>query len=136
MFITLAGKAGEEAPLLQVNHRPLQAIPAVDGVLAVDFHTLCEEARSQLDYIALSRRYHSVMLYNVPVMGPRKENAARRFLALVDEFYECHVKLVIAAETSMFEIYQEEQLKFEYQRCLSRLQEMQSEEYLKLPHLR
>ncbi|CAI1989906.1 cell division protein ZapE [Serratia plymuthica] len=135
MFIKLAGKAGEEAPVLQVNHRPLQAIRAVDGVLAVDFHTLCEEPRSQLDYIALSRLYHSVILYNVQVMGPLKENTARRFLALVDEFYERHVKLVIAAETSMFDIYQGERLKFEYQRCLSRLQEMQSEEYLKLPHL-
>ncbi|AEF47549.1 AFG1-family ATPase [Serratia sp. AS12] len=135
MFIKLAGKAGEDAPVLQVNHRPLQAIRAVDGVLAVDFHTLCEEPRSQLDYIALSRLYHSVILYNVQVMGPLKENTARRFLALVDEFYERHVKLVIAAEASMFDIYQGERLKFEYQRCLSRLQEMQSEEYLKLPHL-
>ncbi|MGP1121258.1 cell division protein ZapE [Serratia sp. CY47444] len=135
MFVKLAGKAGEEAPMLQINHRPLQAIRSVDGVLAVDFHTLCEEARSQLDYIALSRLYHSVILYNVRVMGPLKENTARRFLALVDEFYERHVKLVIGAEVSMFEIYQGERLKFEYQRCLSRLQEMQSEEYLKLPHL-
>ena len=138
MFVKLAGKAGkagEEAPVLQINHRPLQAIRSVDGVLAVDFHTLCEEARSQLDYIALSRLYHSVILYNVQVMGPLKENTARRFLALVDEFYERHVKLVIGAEASMFEIYQGEKLKFEYQRCLSRLQEMQSEEYLKLPHL-
>ncbi len=135
MFVKLAGKAGEEAPMLQINHRPLQAIRSVDGVLAVDFHTLCEEARSQLDYIALSRLYHSVILYNVQVMGPLKENTARRFLALVDEFYERHVKLVIGAEMSMFEIYQGERLKFEYQRCLSRLQEMQSEEYLKLPHL-
>ncbi|BEM35060.1 AFG1 family ATPase [Serratia sp. Lou2A] len=135
MFVKLAGKAGEEAPMLQINHRPLQAIRSVDGVLAVDFHTLCEEARSQLDYIALSRLYHSVILYNVQVMGPLKENTARRFLALVDEFYERHVKLVIGAEVSMFEIYQGERLKFEYQRCLSRLQEMQSEEYLKLPHL-
>lgn len=135
MFIKLAGKAGEDAPVLQVNHRPLQAIRAVDGVLAVDFHTLCEEPRSQLDYIALSRLYHSVILHNVQVMGPLKENTARRFLALVDEFYERHVKLVIAAEASMFDIYQGERLKFEYQRCLSRLQEMQSEEYLKLPHL-
>ncbi len=135
MFVKLAGKAGEEAPVLQINHRPLQAIRSVDGVLAVDFHTLCEEARSQLDYIALSRLYHSVILYNVQVMGPLKENTARRFLALVDEFYERHVKLVIGAEGSMFEIYQGERLKFEYQRCLSRLQEMQSEEYLKLPHL-
>ncbi|MGQ8775888.1 cell division protein ZapE [Serratia sp. NA_112.1] len=135
MFVKLAGKQGEAAPVLQINHRPLQAINAVDGVLAVDFHTLCEEARSQLDYIALSRLYHSVILYNVQVMGPLKENTARRFLALVDEFYERHVKLVIAAEVSMFDIYQGERLKFEYQRCLSRLQEMQSEEYLKLPHL-
>ncbi|HEB0102579.1 TPA: AFG1 family ATPase [Serratia marcescens] len=135
MFVKLAGKAGEDAPVLQINHRPLQAIRSVDGVLAVDFHTLCEEARSQLDYIALSRLYHSVILYNVQVMGPLKENTARRFLALVDEFYERHVKLVIGAEVSMFEIYQGERLKFEYQRCLSRLQEMQSEEYLKLPHL-
>ncbi|HEJ7840781.1 cell division protein ZapE [Serratia marcescens] len=135
MFVKLAGKVGEEAPVLQINHRPLQAIRSVDGVLAVDFHTLCEEARSQLDYIALSRLYHSVILYNVQVMGPLKENTARRFLALVDEFYERHVKLVIGAEASMFEIYQGERLKFEYQRCLSRLQEMQSEEYLKLPHL-
>uniref|UniRef100_A8GK04 Cell division protein ZapE n=1 Tax=Serratia proteamaculans (strain 568) TaxID=399741 RepID=A8GK04_SERP5 len=135
MFVKLAGKPGEAAPVLQINHRPLQAINAVDGVLAVDFHTLCEEARSQLDYIALSRLYHSVILYNVRVMGPLKENTARRFLALVDEFYERHVKLVIAAEASMFDIYQGERLKFEYQRCLSRLQEMQSEEYLKLPHL-
>ncbi|MGN2498051.1 cell division protein ZapE [Serratia marcescens] len=135
MFVKLAGKAGEDAPVLQINHRPLQAIRSVDGVLAVDFHTLCEDARSQLDYIALSRLYHSVILYNVQVMGPLKENTARRFLALVDEFYERHVKLVIGAEASMFEIYQGERLKFEYQRCLSRLQEMQSEEYLKLPHL-
>lgn len=135
MFVKLAGKAGEDAPVLQINHRPLQAIRSVDGVLAVDFHTLCEEARSQLDYIALSRLYHSVILYNVQVMGPLKENTARRFLALVDEFYERHIKLVIGAEASMFEIHQGVQLKFEFQRCLSRLQEMQSEEYLKLPHL-
>jgi cell division protein ZapE len=118
-----------------VNHRPLPAICAAQGVLAVDFHTLCEEARSQLDYIALSRLYHTVLLHNVHCMAARDENTARRFLALVDEFYERRVKLIIAAEVSMFEIYSGERLKFEYQRCLSRLQEMQSEEYLSLPHL-
>jgi len=69
------------------------------------------------------------------VMIYKSKDQARRFLALVDEFYERHVKLVVAAETSLFEIYQGTRLKFEYQRCLSRLQEMQSEEYLRLPHL-
>lgn len=130
-----SGDSGAEPVMLEVNHRPLQALAAVDGVLAVEFHTLCEEARSQLDYIALSKIYHSVLLHNVPVMAADSENAARRFLALVDEFYERHVKLVISAAVPMFEIYQGERLKFEYQRCLSRLQEMQSEEYLKRPHL-
>lgn len=135
MFDKLAGHEGEAGLMLQVNHRPLQALASGDGVLAVEFHTLCEEARSQLDYIALSKIYHSVLLHNVPVMGLKDENSARRFLALVDEFYERHVKLVISAEMPMYEIYQGERLKFEYQRCLSRLQEMQSEEYLKRPHL-
>ncbi|AIN19588.1 AFG1-like ATPase family protein [Yersinia rochesterensis] len=135
IFVKLAGKEGEKSPILEVNHRPLPAICSAQGVLAVDFHTLCEEARSQLDYIALSKLYHTVLLHNVHKMATRDENTARRFLALVDEFYERRVKLIIAAEASMFEIYCGERLKFEYQRCLSRLQEMQSEEYLSLPHL-
>ncbi|CNC51440.1 cell division protein ZapE [Yersinia intermedia] len=135
IFVKLAGKKGDRAPILEVNHRPLPAICSAQGVLAVDFHTLCEEARSQLDYIALSKLYHTVLLHNVHRMETRDENTARRFLALVDEFYERRVKLIIAADVSMFDIYCGERLKFEYQRCLSRLQEMQSEEYLSLPHL-
>ncbi|CNC89046.1 ATPase [Yersinia intermedia] len=135
IFVKLAGKEGDLAPILEVNHRPLPAICSAQGVLAVDFHTLCEEARSQLDYIALSKLYHTVLLHNVHRMETRDENTARRFLALVDEFYERRVKLIIAADVSMFDIYCGERLKFEYQRCLSRLQEMQSEEYLSLPHL-
>jgi len=136
MFVALAGVArDDEQPVLEVNHRPLPTLGMAEGVVAMDFHTLCGEARSQHDYIELSRRFHSVLLYNVPVMINRTEDQARRFLALVDEFYERHVKLVVAAETSLFDIYQGERLKFEYQRCLSRLQEMQSEEYLRLDHL-
>ncbi len=75
------------------------------------------------------------MLFDVPVMTRLMESEARRFIALVDEFYERHVKLVVSAEVPLYEIYQGERLKFEFQRCLSRLQEMQSEEYLKREHL-
>lgn len=135
MFKALAGSARDEAPVLEINHRQMATLGVSEGVLAIDFLTLCGEGRSQHDYIELSRRFHSVLLYNVPVMIYKTEDQARRFLALVDEFYERHVKLVVAAETSLFEIYQGTRLKFEYQRCLSRLQEMQSEEYLRLPHL-
>ncbi|CBJ82961.1 putative ATPase, with nucleoside triP hydrolase domain [Xenorhabdus bovienii str. Jollieti] len=135
MFQRLAGRKGEPNPVLEINHRSMPAISSVDGVLAITFKTLCEDPRSPLDYIALSKLYHSVLLHDTPAMTALDESAARRFLALVDEFYERHVKLIINAEAPMEQIYQGELLTFEYRRCLSRLQEMQSEEYLKLPHL-
>ncbi|CDH32442.1 cell division protein ZapE [Xenorhabdus bovienii] len=135
MFQRLAGRKGEPNPVLEINHRSMPAISSVDGVLAINFKILCEDPRSPLDYIALSKLYHSVLLHDTPAMTALDESAARRFLALVDEFYERHVKLIINAEAPMEQIYQGELLTFEYRRCLSRLQEMQSEEYLKLPHL-
>ncbi|USR64352.1 cell division protein ZapE [Providencia stuartii] len=135
VFVKLAGKEGELNPVLEVNHRKMQVLRSAEGVLAVEFKVLCEEPRSQNDYIYLSNCYHTVLLYDVPSMGSRDENPARRFLALVDEFYERKVKLVINAEVPMESLYQGQLLAFEYQRCLSRLQEMQSEEYLKIPHL-
>lgn len=135
LWLALAGTPREQRPALEINHRPLQTLGAENQTLAVSFTTLCVEARSQHDYIALSRLYHTVMLYDVPVMTPLMENEARRFIALVDEFYERHVKLVVSAQAPLHEIYQGERVKFEFQRCLSRLQEMQSEEYLKREHL-
>ncbi|MGK9173101.1 AFG1 family ATPase [Yokenella regensburgei] len=135
LWQALAGTPRGEAPTLDINHRPLATLGVENQTLAVSFTTLCVEARSQHDYIALSRLFHTVMLFDVPVITARMENEARRFIALVDEFYERHVKLVVSAQVSLHEIYQGEQLKFEFQRCLSRLQEMQSEEYLKLQHM-
>ncbi|KMV72824.1 hypothetical protein WB66_00810 [bacteria symbiont BFo1 of Frankliniella occidentalis] len=135
MFVALAGKPRQSHEPLEINHRKLPTLGVAEGVVAMNFLALCGEGRSQHDYIELSRRFHSVLLYDVPVMIYKTEDQARRFLALVDEFYERHVKLVVSAEASLYEIYQGTRLKFEYQRCVSRLQEMQSEEYLRLPHL-
>lgn len=138
-FIKLAGNEGKVSFLLQINHRPMRVIRRVDGILAIDFYVLCEEARSFLDYIVLSQQYHTVLLHNVPCMEVARKlvhdkNHARRFLELIDEFYEHKVKLIIAAQVPICKLYQGEHLKLEYQRCLSRLQEMQSEKYLRLPH--
>ncbi|AJZ91377.1 hypothetical protein VW41_21320 [Klebsiella michiganensis] len=135
LYVALAGTKREGAPVLEINHRPMATLGIANQTLAIDFSTLCVDARSQHDYIALSRQFHTVLLFNVPVMTMLMESEARRFIALVDEFYERHVKLVVSAETELFAIYQGERLKFEFQRCLSRLQEMQSEEYLRRPHL-
>jgi len=74
------------------------------------------------------------LLHHVHRMGKDDENTARRFVALVDEFYERRVKLVIVADVSMDALYQGTLLEFEFRRCLSRLQEMQSEAYLSQPH--
>lgn len=135
LWLALAGAKRAHAPELEINHRPLQTLGVENQTLAVSFATLCVDARSQHDCIALSRLFHTVMLLNVPVMTPLMESEARRFIALVDEFYERHVKLVVSAEVPLYEVYKGERLKFEFQRCLSRLQEMQSEEYLKLQHM-
>ncbi|WP_449554064.1 cell division protein ZapE [Lelliottia amnigena] len=135
LWLALAGAKRDKSPELEINHRPLQTLGVENQTLAVSFATLCVDARSQHDYIALSRLFHTVMLLDVPVMTPLMESEARRFIALVDEFYERHVKLVVSAEMPLYEIYQGERLKFEFQRCLSRLQEMQSEEYLKRAHM-
>ncbi len=135
LWLALAGAAREHAPTLEINHRPLSTLGVENQTLAVSFATLCVEARSQHDYIALSRLFHTVLLFDVPVMTLLMENEARRFIALVDEFYERHVKLVVSAAAPLYEIYQGERLKFEFQRCLSRLQEMQSAEYLKREHM-
>ncbi len=67
--------------MLEVNHRKMQAIRTAEGVLAIEFKVLCEEPRSQNDYIYLSNCYHTILLYNVPAMGTNDENSARRFLA-------------------------------------------------------
>ena len=126
LWLALAGAKRENSPTLEINHRPLATMGVENQTLAVSFTTLCVDARSQHDYIALSRLFHTVMLFDVPVMTRLMESEARRFIALVDEFYERHVKLVVSAEVPLYEIYQGDRLKFEFQRCLSRLQEMQS----------
>ena len=135
LYVALAGAKREHQPTLEINHRPLPTLGVENQTLAVAYTTLCVDARSQHDYIALSRQFHTVLLFDVPVLTAQRENEARRFIALVDEFYERHVKLVVSAAAPLMEIYQGERLKFEFQRCLSRLQEMQSEEYLKRPHM-
>lgn len=101
----------------------------------IEFNALCGGPRSQSDYIELSRCYHSVLLANVKVMGQHNDDVARRFIAMVDEFYERHVKLIISAEVAMDNLYGEGLLNFEFRRCLSRLSEMQSHEYLATEHL-
>lgn len=131
----LTGECAAVETEIEINHRALPIIKACDGVLYATFEQLCQTARSQNDYIELSRIYHTVLVADVMQMGTATDDAARRFIALVDEFYERNVKLIISAETEMDFLYTGGQLDFEFKRCLSRLVEMQSHEYLAREHL-
>ncbi|RDV28121.1 AFG1 family ATPase [Alteromonas aestuariivivens] len=134
-FTQLAPEAGTERETIEVNHRPIETLRNADGVLMIDFAALCEGPRSQSDYIEISRLYHSVLLANVKSMGHHNDDVARRFIAMVDEFYERHVKLIISAAVPLAELYSDGRLSFEFKRCLSRLKEMQSHDYLATEHL-
>jgi cell division protein ZapE len=106
-----------------------------DGVVMFDFRAVCDGPRSQTDYMEISRLYHTVLIANVEQMGQTTDDIARRFIAMVDEFYERNVKLIMSAEVSMETLYLTGQLNFEFRRCLSRLNEMQSHAYLASQHV-
>ncbi len=99
-----------------------------------EFAELCDGPRSQNDYIELARIFHAILISNVPQLGLGREDQARRFINLVDELYDRNVKLVLSAEVPLNELYRGSQLTFEFSRTISRLQEMQSHEYLAREH--
>jgi cell division protein ZapE len=86
------------------------------------------------DYVEIARDFHTVFVSGVPEFDVTRENEARRFIALVDEFYDRNVKLVLSAASAPGSLYRGERLGFEFQRASSRLTEMQSHEYLARPH--
>ncbi|BDU38548.1 cell division protein ZapE [Vibrio nigripulchritudo] len=131
----LVGDGHKEVLSIEVNHRDVAVLNCHDDVLMASFEQLCESMRSQNDYIEMSREYHTVLLADVKQMGKTNDDAARRFIALVDEFYERNVKLIISSEVALEELYTEGHLNFEFKRCQSRLIEMQSHDYLAKEHL-
>jgi len=134
-FDNLAPEAGHANAPVEINDRQLQSLRLADDVAWFDFAELCEGPRSQNDYIELARLFHAVLLSGVPRMGGGRDDAARRFINLVDEFYDRHVKLVIEAECAIEDLYAGGNLAFEFERTRSRLREMQTHDYLALEHL-
>jgi len=133
-FDQLAPEPGHDVGSIEIEGRKIDVRLDADGVLLVDFRALCDGPRSQVDYMEIARCYHSILLSNVEQMGQASDDITRRFIAMVDEFYERRVKLIISAEVEMESLYTTGQLNFEFRRCLSRLQEMQSHDYLAEAH--
>jgi cell division protein ZapE len=114
--------------------RNLHVPKSLKGVAVFSFRRLCGEPRGAADYLAIARRYHTIILVGIPVMGSDKRNEAARFVTLIDALYEHKVKLLAAADAPPSELYEKGDGAFEFERTASRLIEMQSEEYLAAGH--
>ncbi|WP_293781366.1 cell division protein ZapE [uncultured Oxalicibacterium sp.] len=128
-FMRIAEVADED-PLVNIEGREVRALRKAGGVIWFDFHTLCGGPRSQNDYLELASRFHTLILSDVPAISASMSSEARRFIWLIDVLYDHRIKLLISAAVPMDELYTVGGLSMEFQRTLSRLIEMQSDEYM------
>ena len=132
-FTSLCPDCGA-ASVIVVNGRKIPVKRVAAGAVWFDFASLCEGARSQLDYLEIAREFHTILLSNVPRMGADQSAAARRFMWLVDILYEHKVKLLLSAQAQPAELYRGGMGSDEFERTVSRLLEMQSRDYLGIAH--
>ena len=133
-FEDIAPEPGHHHVELEIHGRKLHCFRLADGVAWFHFAELCEGPRSAADYIEIAREHHTVLISRMPQLTAEREDPARRFINLVDEFYDRGVKLLIAAEVAQEQLYVGRKLAFEFQRTQSRLTEMHTQEYLARPH--
>ena len=122
----------DESPVLNIESRKIYARRKAGGLVWFDFKTLCGGPRSQNDYLEIATQFHTVLLSDVPAMPPRMASEARRFTWLIDVLYDRRVKLIMSAEVAPEALYTEGPLAHEFPRTISRLNEMQSAEFLAL----
>lgn len=134
LFAELSDHGDASDGAVEIEGRPIPVVRQSESAVWFEFAALCGGPRSQDDYIEIARNYQSVVVANVPVMDTLREDEARRFIALVDELYDRCVKLVISAAAQPGQLYRGERLLLEFRRTVSRLTEMQSEEYLAREH--
>ena len=122
----------DEDPVLHIESRQILAKRKAGGMVWFDFKTLCGGPRSQNDYLEIASLFHTVFLSDVPHMPLRMASEARRFTWLIDVLYDRRVKLVVSAAVAPAELYTEGPMAHEFPRTVSRLSEMQTQEYLSL----
>jgi cell division protein ZapE len=134
LFAGLADHGGHTGGHIEINGRSVPVVQSGGGAVWFEFAALCAGPRRQEDYIEIARDYQSVILAGVPVMGAASEDEARRFIALIDEFYDHNVNLIVSAQAQPAGLYQGERLRAAFARTSSRLIEMQSADYLAREH--
>ena len=119
---------------LKVQGREIVIPQEAEGVAMANFSDLCEKPLGPGDFLEIARCFHTLVLKEIPKLGPEKRNEAKRFVTLIDALYEAKVNLICSAEAPPEELYTEGDGAFEFERTVSRLMEMQSEDYLAAPH--
>ena len=124
------------APIdLHLKGRTLPVPQAAGGIARLSFADLCVAARGAADYLMLAQHFHTVLIDNIPKLQPDKRNEAVRFVTLIDALYEHKVNVLASADGAPGELYPQGDGAFEFERTVSRLMEMQSRDYLQLPHI-
>jgi cell division protein ZapE len=134
LFGRLAQRGARAGGEILIEGRAIPVVCAGPGVVWFEFAALCSGPRSQDDYIEIAREYQSVIVSGVPVLDAGMDDEARRFIELVDEFYDRNVKLIVSAAAAPAQLYRGERLQSLFARTMSRLTEMQSTEYLARQH--
>jgi len=134
-FLHIAPDAGNKNRPIYIEHREIETVRCADGVVWFDFSAICDGPRGPGDYIEIGRLYQTVLISDVPQMDGNNNDAAKRFMILVDEFYDRNVKLLLTAVTIPERIYIGARLAQPFRRTISRLIEMQTHEYLARQHL-
>ncbi|MBL8301103.1 MAG: AFG1 family ATPase [Rhodanobacteraceae bacterium] len=119
---------------IEVHDRDIAVRKLAEDVIWFEFGAICEGPRAVADYIEIGKDYGTVIVSGLPQFTPSMEDAARRFIEMVDEFYDRHVKLILSAAVAIIDLYDGDRLRAEFSRTESRLIEMQSEDYLALEH--
>jgi cell division protein ZapE len=131
-FDRLAEAVQRDNPVLRIESREITSLRRAGGVVWFDFKTLCGGPRSQNDYLEIASQFHTLILSGVPQMFVRHASEARRFTWLIDVLYDRRVKLILSAAVPPEQLYTEGPLSHEFPRTISRLNEMQSKDYLAL----
>jgi cell division protein ZapE len=135
-FRNLSGHAHGDPMILTVRGHPVEVPEAAGGVARFRFDDLCSRPLGASDYLAIAERFHTVIVEDIPRLTFERRNEAKRFIMLIDALYDARVKLLASAQTEANELYQADTGReaFEFDRTVSRLIEMRSEDYLALPH--
>lgn len=133
-FIELAPCKPKNNRSIEINHREINYISSADDVIWFDFHELCQTNRSAHDYIEIAERYQTILLSNIRVFNEQDDAAAKRFIHFIDAIYDHNVKFLASSNASADNLYHGRRLKFAFDRTISRLTEMGTEQYLKLAH--